>query len=906
MKNLFWIFLFITVFRSTGYSQDALVSLRLRNFTIEGVLVEIANQTGYQFYYSESGLIKNTDIVSVSWNKTPVSDALTELFAGRGILFRVTGRNVELYKTTTATNTVQTAVPKTKGRYTVSGFIWDSLNNEILVDAKVLCKINSIATSTNRFGFYSMTLPEGEVELVCSMEGYNPQTVKFSLYRDWIREVNLSREGDFEEVHHLKDVEITADKITRNLESTQMSMINIPLDQIKSLPATLGTNDVMRALQLTPGIQAGSEGSTGLHVRGGSPDQNLILLDGVPIYNASHLLSFVSLFNGDALSNVSVYKGSFPAKYGGRVSSVIDISMKNGSTQKIKGEGSIGLLWSNLTFEGPIVKGRTSIIVSSRRTYLNFLMDPLIKFVSHLSGGDLLTQVQSSVAKSGYQFYDMTAKINHRFSDKDWIYLSAYMGDDILNRSNDFKTKQQNEYFSSNNKLNWKWGNFMTSLRWNHVFSNRLFCNTMLAYNRYRDNYNYKVDSKRTFGETAIVSHFSELQNDFGIQDWIGKINFDYNHLTEHHVRFGIGVTYHTFNPGRVSFRDATGENNFGASERNVYEYSAYVEDNIRLSERLSSSIGLHWSAFSVGDRFYNFLQPRISTRYMISPKFTVKASYSRMAQYTHLLSNTYDGFPRDIWLPATELLPPQTANQYALGFAKIFIDNSDISLEGYYKDLKNVTEFKEGSSFFNMDESWEKRLLQGNGRSYGIELSAQKKKKTFSGTLTGLMGYTLSWTDRHFAELNDGKRFPYKYDRRHDFSIAIMQYFERFMMKNDIEISGAWVFSSGQCITLPVGAVDIGHPILHGTHEWHTRQYLLYSKRNDYRMEPYHRLDLSISFIRQKKWGERRWVWSVYNAYNRKNPYFIDVEQNLRGRFRYVQYSLFPMIPSLSYQFKF
>ena len=791
-------------------------------------------------------------------------------------------------------------------KYTISGFARDSLTTESLNGATVYNRIstslnnraNLAGTSTNQYGFYSLTLPAGKVELVYSYVGYQAKTVSFQLRRDTV--INISLAGG----QHLQEVEINADRTSNIQESVQMSMINVPIAQIKSLPAALGVTDVIRALQLMPGIQSGSEGSTGLHVRGGSPDQNLILLDGVPVYNVSHLLGFVSLFNGDAINNIEAYKGGFPARYGGRTSSVLDISMKEGNIQKVHGEGSIGILWSTLTLEGPIVKDRTSYIVTGRHTYMNIVMAPFMNaMANNIEGVDKM--------KTGYKFYDLTAKINHKFSDKDRIYLSAYMGDDKLYSTIDFKDEYKDNGLNVSSSIRshsgLQWGNFMTTFRWNHIFSNRLFSNTTLSYSRYRDLFIRKDNSKLTYDvhdQTVIINDFFELQNNSGINDWIGKISFDYLPSPDHHVRFGAGVIYHTFNPGRVSLRDTSENRNYGASKRYASEWNVYVEDDICLTDRLKTNVGIHWSAFSVGDKFYNVWQPRISARYLITPHLSAKASYSRMAQYVHSLPSSIFDFPMDFWVPSTESLRPQKADQIALGFAQHFREDYEISLEGYYKTLFDAPDYKEDNdnSLLNINDDWEQKVLQGTGSSRGLEFFAQKK----TGEFTGWMGYTLSWTDRRFEELNGGKTFPYKYDRRHDFSIAFMQRFYRFDIKKKTEFSAAWVFGSGHCVTLPIGIVEAIHPIIRETDSRYSIQYKDYGERNGYRMKPYHRLDLSITFVKEKKRGERRWMWSVYNAYNRKNPYFVKLEPNKRGEYKFRQYSLFPMIPSLSYQFKF
>ena len=775
-------------------------------------------------------------------------------------------------------------------RFTVSGFVTDSMSSENLIGATVHKKEDFAGTSTNQYGFYSLTLPAGEVTFVYSYLGYKTQEISFTLVRDTVININLAG------TEHLRELEVTASRTARIHETTQMSYISLPVTQIKSLPALMGEVDVMKTLQLMPGIQSGGEGSSGLYVRGGGPDQNLILLDGVPIYNVSHLFGFVSLFNGDAINNIEALKGGFPARYGGRTSSVVDISLKEGNMQKFQGEGSIGIISSKLTLEGPIIKDRTSFIVTGRRTYIDLLAAPLI---AHLNKRDSIEQ------KLGYHFYDLTAKINHRISERDRIYLSAYLGDDKFHIGNDYQFNHDN--FSGGDKVDVgiQWGNITAALRWNRIFTNRLFGNATLTYSRYRLNIVSKNERTRTQNEIFFHDYY-QAQNNSNINDWSGKVAFDYVPSPKHYVRFGVGAIYHTFSPGTVTIRDINEIRELGSSKLYAWEYSAYLEDDIHITTRLKTNAGLHWSAFATGDEFYNILQPRISLRYLINPQFSAKASYSRMAQYIHLLASSGLGLPMDLWVPSSEKLRPQTSDQIAVGFAQNFMNDYEISLEGYYKTMANVMEYREGAtSLFEIDEgSWEQKILQGFGRSYGVELFAQKK----TGTFTGWAGYTLSWTDRHFDELNNGKRFPYKYDRRHDVSITLMQ---RFGKNKKNEISGAWVFGTGNSVTVPIGIYDMNHPIIQ-INSTHQMVYYDYGERNGYRMKPYHRLDVSIAFIKQTKWGERRWILSIYNVYNRYNPFYVDIEEvetrhsaGIR-QYKLVQYSLFPIIPSISYNFKF
>ena len=788
--------------------------------------------------------------------------------------------------------TVSNTFAQRETRHTISGFLRDSLTTENLIGATVYSKATMAGATANQFGFYSLTLPAGDVEIVYSYVGYNTQEVSFNLRRDTVINMNLA--GSV----HLQELSITGSRTARIHESTQMSAISVPMVQIRSLPAALGETDILKTLQLMPGIQSGSEGSSGFYVRGGGPDQNLILLDGVPLYNVSHMFGFVSIFNADAINNMEVIKGGFPARYGGRTSSVVDINLKEGNMQKFHGEGAIGLVLAKLTLEGPIVKDRTSFIISARRSYVDLLFTPFISQANR--------ENPDQNESFGIYFYDLTAKINHRFSDRNRIYLSAYLGDDKFYLSSDREIRQNIDGLrvSGTNHMyvDMKWGNAVANFRWNHIFTNRLFANTMITYSRYRFNPASIIERHRTYGvspHTFSTEEFFEIQNYYGIEDWTGKMTFDYLPSPAHYVRFGASAIYHTFNPGIMAISDAVQKREFGASERYAWEYSAYIEDDILLTERLKTNIGMHWASFAVGDESYNMLQPRIAVRYLLTPQLSAKASYSRMAQFIHLLVSSSAGLPTDLWVPSTEQLRPQTSDQIAVGLAQTFRDEYEISLEGYFKNLNNVMEYKEGVSFFSIDASWEQQVLQGTGRSYGAELFIQKK----TGAFTGWAGYTLSWTDRHFEELNDGRRFPYKYDRRHDFSITLMQ---RFGKEKKHEISGAWVFGTGYCVTLPIGIFDVKHPIIRETDTRMWTNYYQYDERNGYRMKPYHRLDLSVAFVKEKRWGERRWIWSLYNAYNRYNPFYVDVEEEVTGKYRFMQYSLLPFIPSVTYQFKF
>ncbi len=782
---------------------------------------------------------------------------------------------------------IVTQTSLSQNKFTISGFVRDSLNSENLIAASVYNNINHQGTSTNIYGFYSLTLAEGPVDIVFSYVGYTPKHVSFHLKKDTV--INMSLMAN----NLLKEAVITAKAAEGAQDKTQMSTINIPISQIKALPAFLGEVDLLKVLQLMPGVQSGSEGSSGLYVRGGGPDQNLILLDGVPVYNASHLFGFFSVFNSDAINNVELMKGGFPARYGGRTSSVVDIYMKEGNANKFHGEGAIGIVSAKLTLEGPIQKDRTSFIVSARRTYIDILAQPFIKHMNENSDNQVST---------GYYFYDLTAKINHRFSNKDRLYLSAYMGSDKFHLEDAYGNLNFDSYASSSSSRI-EWGNITSALRWNHIFTNQLFGNTTVTYSRFHFNTGYDWVEKRNYSYKPESDTY-KMDYNSSIEDWSGKVSFDYIPSPDHYVRFGASAINHLFEPGVTTFSETTMaiDTTMGASRIRTNEFDLYAEDDFSITGKLKINAGLHWSGFAVRNDFYNYLQPRISARYLLTEKLAAKASYSRMAQYVHLLTNSGVSLPTDLWVPTTDILKPQISDQLAIGLSQNFNKTYEASIEAYYKKMDNVLEYREGASFFDLDGKWENKVLQGKGKSYGIEFFGQKK----AGKLTGWIGYTLSWTDRTFEFLNGGKTFPYKYDRRHDFSVVAI-----YQPSKRIELSGTWVFGTGNAITIPTATFPGDNPFYPGS----IIEGKAYTERNSYRMNPYHRLDLGISFIRKTRWGESRWIINLYNTYNRQNPFYIDVESRevydqktgmMLEKNKFVQYSLFPIIPAVSYHFKF
>ena len=776
------------------------------------------------------------------------------------------------------------STPLLAQKHTISGYISDAETGEMLIGANAFDFKSSSGTVSNTYGFYSLSLPTDSVYLTVSYIGYQPQTFAFNLTEDLEMNIVLSSSVS------LEVVEVTATKSSAPIEEqTQMSTVSIPISQIKKLPAFLGETDILKALQLLPGIQSGGEGQSGLYVRGGSPDQNLILLDGVPVYNASHLFGFFSVFNADALKDVTLIKGGFPARYGGRLSSVIDIKMKEGNNKKFKGAGSIGLIASKFTLEGPILKDRTSFIVSARRTYIDVLARPIIK-ASFRNAGD------EGVA--GYYFYDLNAKVNHKISDKDRLFLSFYSGRDKFYV--DMTEKDEEESYKSTVDLGW--GNVTSAVRYNHLWSNRLFSNLTLTYSKY--NFNTGGGEEDIYEDDGeLITEGFNINYDSGIKDYAAKIDFDFVPNPNHFIRFGGNFINHEFDPGtfniKVKQEDTEIDTTFGQKVVSANEFAFFLEDDFKIGSKFKVNAGLHFSGFGVNNgKVYTSLQPRLGMRYLLAGNSSVKASFATMQQYVQFLTNENLSLPTDLWLPTTDRILPQQSWQVAAGFAKTFRKQYEISIEGYYKQMKNVTSYSEGASFLSFND-WQDNVSQGDGEAYGGEFLIRKNE----GKLTGWIGYTLNWTWRRFDDINFGERYPYKYDRRHDLSVVgVYDFNER------ISLSAAFVYGSGNAYTLGEATYSGDIPSGGFGNRFFTTEF--YQERNNQRTPAYHRLDIGISFKKQKRWWMRTWAFGAYNVYNRSNPFFLQLDtiRDTNGGRRTIltQFSLFPIIPYANWSFEF
>ena len=768
-------------------------------------------------------------------NGTTLEEALAHLFEGSDIRYEIKGKHVILKK---------------NRKVTISGLILDAASGETLIGAGATSGKDGAVT--NNFGFYSLSIPgkDDKVSVTYSYVGYTTKTISIRVQKDTTINVRLSPGASLEEAI------VTAQRES-GVAATKMSAIEVPVAAIKSAPALFGEADVLKTIQLLPGVQGGTEGFSGLYVRGGGPDENLLLLDGIPIYNAEHMLGIFSVFQPEAVKKVTLYKGSFPARYGGRISSIIDVRTNDGNLYETHGSFGVSMLSDKLHLEGPIWKGKTSFSVSARGMH-TLLLTPIIK----LTGFD-----------GNYFFYDLDAKLTHRFSDRDRLYFNVYNGlDDFYYRNQDnYGSGRTGGDIADNQNLGIRWGNTVAALRWNHVLGPKLFANTTVAFNRYKMQIESDLVSKETGLDGSLGNNRYQFDYRSGMRDWVAKVDFDYTPSPSQKVKFGADYTYHTFIPetfttyarevmGGVVQIDTTISMKSNA-EQVGHEASLYVEDDIRIGSRLTLNPGFHASLFGTQGKTYWSLEPRMSAKVAMSEDWSAKVSYSRMSQYVHLLSSSQISLPVDLWVPITKDIRPETSDQYSLGLYFNGIPGWEFSLEGYYKNMRNVLEYKEGVAFMFDSSGWENKVEVGTGRAMGIELFIEKTM----GKTTGWLGYTLAKSDRLFPTINHGERFPYRYDRRHNVNLLVNHKFnEKF------DISATWNFASGGTTTLPERRIVMMSP-------FNPPRYAdLVTSRNNYRLPASHTLNLGFNFHRKHNRGEGIWSLSVYNVYNHMNPNLV------------------------------
>ena len=759
-----------------------------------------------------------------------------------------------------------------KNKLTISGNLKDFSNGEDLLGATIYIKELQAGTVTNMYGFYSLSLVSGEYTLVFSYIGYQEMERKVVLDKDMVLDLELKPASE-----ELGEVEVKGERANHNITRAEMSTVKMQMKEIRRIPALMGEVDIIKAIQLLPGVQAVSEGSSGFSVRGGSADQNLIQLDEAPVYNASHLMGFFSVFNNDAIKDVKLYKGDIPASSGGRLSSLLDVRMKDGNSKKFSGTGGIGTISSRLTLENPL-GDRGSFIVSGRRTYADLFLV--------FSKNDVLK-------KSTLYFYDFNGKVNYKIGEKDRIYLSGYTGRDEFG----------NEYFMMG------FGNQTFSARWNHLFSRQLFANTTLVYSKYDYSLGVPEGGANSFEWTSYL------------QDYAAKLDFGYYPNSHHNIKFGISSTYHTFAPGTAKgIGEETFFNTYKVPNSHAIESGIYASNEQKIGALLTLKYGIRYSIFqNIGPgTFYEFdtsnpdeyvmteekkyesgdvfntyagFEPRLGLNYQLSEKSSVKASYSRTRQYIHLAQNSTAGTPLDIWFPSSPNVEPQIADQVAMGYFRNFKNNMfEASAEVYYKKMDNAIDFKDHASLL-LNKELEGELRYGEATAYGIEAMVRLNHDRWNGWIS----YTYSHTEREIPEINGGKAYNAPYNKPHDISIVL-----NYNVSKRLIASANWVYQTGAPVTFPVGRIEyqgIYAPV--------------YSERNEFRMPDYHRLDLAVTLKGKEKPGRKwqgEWNFSVYNAYARKNAWaisFLQDEENPKETYAEMTY-LFSIIPSITYNFKF
>lgn len=864
--------LLLLVVQSQTHAQEQLskkITITLKNENLKAALDKISATSGILFTYNEQVAVSKIKI-SVTATDKPLSAVLETAFTGHPLQFSTLGKEIFI-RYDASKEKKQEAGPaanpaQNQEKHTISGTIKSAVTGETIIAATIRVLDTKYATSSNEYGFYSLTVPRGNYTITVNAIGSKSYSTKLDLQKNISLNVPLQ-----DDLNELETVTITTSATKRNIDNPQMGMERLSIAETKNVPVLLGERDVIKTLQLLPGVKTSGEGSGGFFVRGGAADQNMILLDEAPVYNASHLLGFFSTFNSDAIKNVTLYKSGMPAQYGGGLSSVLDVKMNDGNNQKYGVSGGVGLIAARINVEGPIQKDKSSFLISARRTYA----DMLLKLSSDSASRD-----------AKLYFYDVNLKANYILGDKDRLFVSGYFGKDVL---------------GSENVMGINWGNAASTLRWNHVFSSKLFSNTSVIFS----NYNYKIQST---DDESSLSLFSQ------IRDWNFKEDLQWYANEKNTVSFGLNAIYHTIKPGEVQAEGNSGLISQELQRRYSLENAVYASNTWKASNVLSFTYGLRVSAFSIlgkGEYYtlddagnvtgsthyksgeivktYVNLEPRFAAALQLNESTSVKASYVRNAQNLHLVANSNASSPTDRWIASTNIIKPELSDQVSLGYYKnLGNDHYELTVETYYKTLQNQIDYRNGADIYT-NKPIETQLLYGKGRAYGAEFLLKKK----NGKLTGWVAYTLSKSERQIDGINDNKWYNARQDRTHDISLVSM-----YQLNNKWSLSANWVFSTGNAVTFPTGKYKmLGH------------SYFNFSDRNADRMPNYHRLDIGATKqLKQTKKFSSELNFSLYNAYGRENAYRITFRDNETdpNRTEVVRTTLFRFVPSISYNFKF
>jgi hypothetical protein len=863
--KLISVFLIFVSLQATAQENTKKITLSEKDVPLEKIFRSIWKQTGQQFIYTDE-LLKETKKVTIRVKDASLSAVLDICFRNQPLTYTIQDNAIVVKQKKTGGGTsVSLPVVVVQEKFTISGTIKSKEKGETIIGATISAA--NTGTVSNEYGFFSLTLAKGDYTLQVTAIGMQSQTMQVTLDKNRVVNILLDNESKV-----LEEVQVTATARGRSLSSPQMGIERLSIQEVKTIPVLFGEKDILKTVQLLPGIKPAGDGNSGFFVRGGAADQNLILLDEAPVYNASHLLGFFSTFNSDAIKDVTIYKGGMPAQYGGRLSSVLDIKMNDGNNQDYNVSGGIGLISAKLNVEGPIQKDKSSFLVTGRRTYADMFLK--------LSG-------DSAIKNNTLYFYDFNAKLNYTIGPKDRIYLSGYLGRDKMGVGDLFGLQ---------------WGNITGTLRWNHIFHRKLFSNTSLIFS----NYDYKISVRFGAYDFNIFSQ---------IRDWNLKQEFQWYLNSRNSIRFGFNTIRHIIRPGEITSSEESNINPETLQKRHSWENAIYATNTWKASDKLSFTYGLRVSAFSIlgeGDfyavdkegnitdtlqyakgavvkTYYN-LEPRLAASYQFSKTAAVKASYVRNTQNLHLISNSTSANPTDRWVASTNIIKPEISDQVSIGYYKNLWDNKyELVVEAYYKTMQNQVDYRDGADVFSNSNAIETELLFGEGRAYGIEWQLKKKVGRFSGWLS----YTLSKTERRVDGINNNQWYNARQDRTHDIALV-----GTYQLSKKWTLSATWVYYTGDAVTFPAGKYTIDDQVV-----------FYYTERNGYRMPDYHRLDIGATWVlKQKKRFSSELSFSLYNAYGRQNAFTIQFREGKDDptKTEAVQIALFSFIPSVSYNFKF
>ncbi len=842
---------------------DKVISVSLTNKNLKEILKILKNKAGVTFNY-KSGILPKEELKSFEANNEKLSEILIQLLKPYNIEFKYFGGNSIILKP---------AKIRSNRNYTISGYVFDKNNGEKLIGASVFCRYNKHGTTTNDYGFFTLTLPEDSLYLEIRHVGY-------SIYKEkTINKANSFKIISLEPRVDLKEIEIRDEGVSKSEQKPNGFYFN--LRAIKDIPSFMGEPDILRAMQMVPGVQGAGESAGGLNVRGGGTDQNLILVDGVPIYNIVHVFGLFSIINSGAVNSVEIIKGGFSAKYNGRLSSILDIKLKDGNNQKISGKVNIGLLLSSATIEGPLLKNKSSFLISFRRTYFDAFYQPIQYFANRKNINEY---------SGWYYFYDLNAKVNFKIGNRDKISVNYFSG---VDRGRITEKQTFSDTVKYSHVKNLKWSTMMSSARWDHILTDKVFMVTTIGVTEYSTRFEDGLNWETAIKPTVKLSSLDYTQTS-GNRDFFIKSLFEINKVKNHQIKTGADLIYHHYNTGSLNYKakDTYTNQDTSIGDKQIYseEKVVFLEDNWKPTRKLNLNFGLSFNSINVKKTHYHLLQPRFTGNYAFTKNFYINTSFTRMQQNLQILPNNSIGLPIDIWIPVTNYLKPQISDQFTFGTGYYFKNKYKISVEGYYKSMKNLVELKEGAFFVFGGYDWDKSFYTGKGLARGIEVMLEKQ----TGKVKGWVGYSLSKSDRQFAAINNGKAFPFKYDRRHQISVLL-----KFpTTKKHWNFSISWLFSTGSPVTVPTSVYTINN-----------KTYYEFTQRNNIRMSNYHRMDLSFTKTIVFNKNTRVWNIGAYNLYSHINPLFISTSflvSNTSSKLKFYEVGLLPLIPFVSYEISF